>query len=90
MRVRYFALLRDITGCVEENWDLPAETVGDLVRDLVARYGRNFEKWVMRDGQIWDLVIIMVNGRDIRQMQRYATPLSPGDTVVIFPPVGGG
>ena len=90
MKVQYFALLRDVTGKKEEDWQQPETTVGQLVRDLVARYGHAFERWVMKDGELWDLVIILVNGHDVRQMQRFNTPLAPDDTVIIFPPVGGG
>ena len=55
MKVQYFALLRDITGKREEDWRQPAATVGDLLRALVARYGHEFERWVMKDNDLWDL-----------------------------------
>jgi molybdopterin synthase sulfur carrier subunit len=90
MMVRYFALLRDVTGKKEEEWLRPEATLGDLLRALVAQYGRAFERWVLKDGDLWNLVIVLVNGRDVRHMQRLDTPLAPTDTVVIFPPVGGG
>ncbi len=90
MKVEYFALLRDVTGKKVEVWPQPEATLGDLLRALVARYGRPFERWVMKDGDLWSLVIILVNGRDVRHLQRLETPLAPGDTIVIFPPVGGG
>jgi len=56
----------------------------------VARYGHEFERWVMKDGDLWSLVIILVNGHDVRQLKRFATVLAPSDVVVIFPPMGGG
>ena len=90
MKVMYFANLRDITGKKEEVWPQPEATVGDLIRDLVVRYGHAFERWVMKDGDLWALVIILVNGHDVRQLQRFATVLAPADVVVIFPPMGGG
>jgi len=90
MKVKYFANLRDITGTKEEDWAKPEATVGDLIRDLVARYGHEFERWVMKDGDLWSLVIILVNGHDVRQLKRFATVLAPSDVVVIFPPMGGG
>jgi molybdopterin synthase sulfur carrier subunit len=90
MKILYFALLRDATGKKEEDWHRPEATLGDLLRDLVVKYGHEFERWVLKDGDLWDLVIILVNGNDVRQMQRLKTPLAPNDTVVIFPPVGGG
>ena len=90
MHILYFALLRDITRKKEEDWNRPEATLGELLRGLVAQYGHEFEKWVIKDGDLWDLVIILVNGQDVRQMQRLNTPLAPNDTVVIFPPLGGG
>jgi len=90
MKVLYFALLRDVTGKKEEEWREPEPTVGHLLHALVARYGHGFERWVLKDGELWNLVIILVNGRDVRQLQNLKTPLAPDDTVVIFPPVGGG
>jgi len=90
MKVQYFATLRDVTGKKEEDWQEPEATVGDLIRALVTRYGHAFERWVVKDGDLWDLVIVLVNGHDVRNLQRFGTKLAPGDTVVIFPPVGGG
>lgn len=90
MKVLYFGVLRDVTGKKEEGWQQSEATVGDLIRALVARYGHAFERWVVKDGDLWNLVIILVNGHDVRHLQRFDTRLAPDDTVVIFPPVGGG
>ena len=90
MKIQYFALLRDITHKKEEDWRQPEATLGDLLRDLVAQYGHEFERWVLKDGDLWNLVIILVNGNDVRGMQSLKTPLASSDTVVIFPPLGGG
>ncbi|HTO46084.1 MAG TPA: ubiquitin-like small modifier protein 1 [Burkholderiales bacterium] len=89
MRIAYFATLRDVAGKREEGWDRPAATVGDLLRDLVAKYGPEFARWVFEQGEL-RLAIVLVNGRDVRGLQRLDTPLAPADTVTIFPPVGGG
>ena len=90
MKIRYFATLRNVTHKTEEDWAPREATVGDLLRDLVGRYGHEFERWVLKDGDLWNLVIILVNGNDVRGMQSLKTPLAPNDTVVIFPPLGGG
>jgi MoaD family protein len=90
MTVSYFALLRDVTRKTTEEWCEPAATVGDLLRELSARYGHDFERWVLDHGELGKFAIVLVNGRDVRQLQRLATPLAPTDDVVIFPPVGGG
>jgi sulfur-carrier protein len=88
--VSYFATLRDVTGKPREDWREPAPTVGDLLRELSERYGHEFERWVLDRGDLGKFVIVLVNGRDIRQLQLLATPLAATDEVVIFPPVGGG
>jgi len=90
MKVEYFALLRDATGKREEEWTEPAATVGELLRALAAHYGQAFARWVIKDGELWNLVIVLVNGRDVRQLQMLDTPLAATDTVVIFPPMAGG
>jgi len=90
MKILYFALLRDITHKKEEDWQKPEATLGNLLQDLVARYGHDFERWILKDGDLWNLVIILVNGQDVRQLQKLQTPLTSNDTVVIFPPLGGG
>ena len=90
MKIRYFAMVRDATGKSEEERNAPAATLGVLVRDLIARYGVNFQKWVMEKGEMNGLSIILVNGRDARHTGFLETPLKPDDTVVIFPPLAGG
>ncbi len=83
-------MVRDATGKSEEEWNAPAATLGVLVRDLIARYGVNLQKWVMEKGEMNGLSIILVNGRDARHTGLLETPLKPDDTVVIFPPLAGG
>ena len=90
MTVQYFALLRDVTAKTSEDWREPAATVGELLQALVARYGPEFSRWVLDHGDLGKFAIVLVNGHDVRQLQRLATPLAPSDNVVIFPPVGGG
>ncbi len=90
MKLLYFAMLREVTCKSEETWTRPAATVGELVHDLVGKYGKGIEHWLMVDGKMSDIAIIMVNGQDVRHLKGFDTPLCPTDTVVIFPPVAGG
>lgn len=90
MRLQYFAMLREATGKAEEEWPRPAATLDELIRDLVARYGVDFGRWVYADGKLSELAIILVNGRDVRHLSRGETRLEPEDSIVIFPPVAGG
>ena len=79
MMVQYFALLRDVTGKKEEDWRQPEATLGDLLHVWWRSYGPAFDRWVLRDGDLWTCVIILVNGQDVRHLQRLATPLGPDD-----------
>jgi len=90
VKISYFATLRDVTGKTQEEWAPREATVGDLLQALAAQYGPEFSRWVLDHGDLGKFAIVLVNGRDVRQLQRLATPLAPGDNVVIFPPVGGG
>lgn len=90
MLIRYFATLRGITHRSEEVWAEPAADVGALVHALVARYGAEFARWVMPDGQTLGLSVVLVNGKDVRSLNGLYTPLQAADEVFIFPPVAGG
>ena len=90
MRISYFALLRDATKKSHELWQRPAATLRDLLRDLVAEYGPNFARWILKDGELAGYAIILVDGQDVRGLQGLDTPLSPDTDVFIFPPLAGG
>jgi molybdopterin synthase sulfur carrier subunit len=83
MKIRYFAWLRQRTGCAEEEIELPADvrTLSDLKRFLAERHPR-FGEALAAPG----VVRCAVN-------QEYVAgevELGPGDEVAFFPPVTGG
>ncbi len=91
MKIQYFAYLRDCTHISEEQYTKLAPTLRVLLTDLCARYGPEFRRWLlMPDGELSDIAILLVNGNDVRHTGRLDTPLSPKDTICIFPPVAGG
>ncbi|CBS89658.1 ubiquitin-like small modifier protein 1 [Azospirillum lipoferum] len=90
MKVSYFALLREATKKRSEIRERPAATVRDLLNDLVAEYGPNFARWIMKDGELAGFAIVLVNGQDVRGLQGLDTPLTPDSDVFIFPPLAGG
>jgi len=91
MQLAYFATLRDITGLSKQPWNASVETIGDLLRELCSRYGPKFQRWVLEeDGGLGHLCIILVNGRDIRDLNGLGTRLRPEDSISFFPPVAGG
>ena len=62
-----------------------------LVDELIARYPALRSHLLDDDGNLWRHVHVMVNGRDAPYLEHgMNTRLQPGDTLDIFPPVGGG
>jgi molybdopterin synthase sulfur carrier subunit len=90
MRVKFFAYIRDYTGCSEA--DMPvAATIGDLARILGEHYGpKMHEIMLTADGELGPNLIIMVNGRHIVHLGGINTPLKDDDIIQIFPKVAGG
>ncbi len=91
MIIRYFAMLRDVTCQREQTWNKPAATVNDLLCALCERYGPEFRRWIVDEqGNFGGFSVVLVNGRDCREIQGLDTPLKPDDVIAIFPPVAGG
>jgi molybdopterin synthase sulfur carrier subunit len=90
MRVKYFANVRALTGCLEEAWDRPAATLRELVAGLAGVHGRAFQDRVVSGGRLHPTIIVMVNGQSVVHLDGLDTPLAPDDTVVFFPMVAGG
>jgi len=103
MQVRFFATIRDITGCVEA--DIPyRETAGALARLLCERYGEKLRLKFFPDDLVTDKVsgaakelkcfgpeiIVLINGRHVNHLGGAAAPLNPDDRVDVFPVVAGG
>jgi len=83
MRIRYFAWLRQRTGCAEEEIALPegVATVGQLLEHLGRKHPRLGELVAAES------VIKCAVNHDYADPDR---PLAPEDEVAFFPPVTGG
>ena len=99
MRIRFFAYLRNFTGCAEA--DIPYEvTAGALARSLCDRYGDKLREKIFppdilcaREGTPAEFgreIIILINGRHVCHMGGVSAPLKPDDRVDVFPVVAGG
>ncbi len=65
-----------------EPWEISSE--------LSDRYGGEFRDEAFDGDTISDRVIVLVNGRHIAHTGGAETRLSEGDTVAVFPIIGGG
>jgi len=77
LTVRYFALFRENAGRSEETLKLDAETAADVFAATVDRHGSAEPQGHCK---------VAIN--DV--MADWTSPVSDGDTVLLFPPVAGG
>jgi MoaD family protein len=93
--VRFFTILREVTGKREETLEFPkgeTVTVNSVLGKLAERYGKGFKKYVY-DGktkEVKGFLQFLVNGRSTSSFDGLDTKLADGDVLAIIPPVGGG
>ena len=92
VKVKFFTSLREITGKKEDEIQSPSNIlVKELLASLSEKYGREFNDYLYDErGKLRTYIQILVNGRGINVLQGFETKLKEGDTIAIFPPVGGG
>jgi molybdopterin synthase sulfur carrier subunit len=89
IQTKFFAYFRDLFGGRER--DLVAAegaSVGAALTLLCDTPERRRE--IFSDDGLKPHIVVMLNGVPVGSLQGLATPLSPGDTLAIFPLVGGG
>ena len=87
--VLFFATFREYTQ-EKGTFVQGVSSVEKLLRLLCDRYGKVFESHVFEEDSLSSQAIIMVNGRHIAHTGWELTPVREGDTVAIFPLLGGG
>jgi sulfur-carrier protein len=85
--VRLFANLREIVG--NSRLVFEASTIRDVLMTLRSEHPA-LQPLLCEDGEVRPYITILINGKNIRDMEALATILSDGDEVAIFPPVSGG
>jgi MoaD family protein len=92
--IRYFTVLREITGKKEEKISFPEKqkiTVALTLKTLSDKYGRSFTDYTFNSkGQIKNFLQLLINGNSITNKDTREITLQNEDTLIILPPVGGG
>jgi len=91
--VKFFALVRELTGKREEVIDLEDQaTVKTLLDKLVNEYGAKFRDYLFDPAskEPRGHVQFLIDGRNVALMQGLNTVLKDGTSFAILPPVGGG
>jgi len=91
VKVKFFSNFRDKAGTAVTEID--AADTGDLLAKLV-KWNEALKGTLLKETisgpEIKSGVTVMLNGRNVRFLDGLDTELEEGDTVAIFPPVGGG
>jgi len=93
VKVKFFALVRELTGKREEIVDLNDQaTVRTLLGKLVEEYGVKFRDYIFDpvSQEPRGHVQFLIDGRNITLIQGLDTALKEGTSLAILPPVGGG
>ncbi len=87
VEVKVTSVLQKVTGAKVVHGE--GGTVGELLRDLDARYP-GFEQQIMQDGHLHRFVNIYLNDEDIRYLDQLDTRVKEGDSISILPALAGG
>ncbi|MFC1754830.1 MoaD/ThiS family protein [Thermoproteota archaeon] len=90
--VKYFAMVRDVTGKTEDFLDFQKETTAQNMLSLLFDiYGKDFKRNICTsDGLLRDGLIFLLNGEVVNRNDLGSKMLKEGDVAAIMPPVGGG
>jgi len=86
--VKMYATVREASGMDEVQVD--ASNLAELLDALVSLAGPSLGRLLGTGAPRSDVLVVLLNGRNITLMDPSSVELSEGDDVAIFPPVSGG
>jgi len=91
IRVRFFTVLRELTGKSEEELEVKEEAdVEDILDLLSGKYGERVTDYLFEEGKVRSQIQILLDGKKIGGLDGLKTKLRDRETLAIIPPVGGG
>lgn len=87
VKVRLFANIREIVG--ERELFLDSTTVSGVL-DMLTSIKPDLRDVLFEDDTLRPYITVLLNGRNITEIDGVMSALSEGDEVAIFPPVSGG
>ena len=90
--IKYFAMIRDMTGHKDDTLNFYKETsIKRMLSDLCDMYGEDFKRVVCsEDESLRKGLILLLNGEAVNNDDLESKILMDRDVVAIMPPVGGG
>jgi len=89
VKAKFFAYFRDLFQGRERDVVIAeGGTVRDALSSLCDTPDRRRE--IFAGDSLKPYLVVMINGVHIESLKGLATPLSPGDTIAVFPMLGGG
>ncbi len=89
VKAKFFAYFRDLFEGRERDVAIgEGATVGDALAVLCDTPDRRRE--IFAGAALKPHLVVMLNGVPVQSLKGLSTPLTPGDTLAIFPIMGGG
>jgi molybdopterin converting factor small subunit len=95
-KVVFAGLIKRVAGTSEMTVTLPQDaTLGDLLQDLSARFGSEFEDKILMNGDLANHAVVMIDGEYAREVGGMNARLDRGspaqvEIVLLGPPLLGG
>lgn len=84
-------LVTRITGSKSVNLDFRGRNIGDLIGEIVKKYGEEVRRFLLDDSGKLDVTLkLLLNKKQWLSREQTDTLLKDGDTVTIMMLVGGG